>query len=45
VEWASRLIRGTIDPSINHEAPINHDKSTIIALVSEYRYRRSCGLM
>ena len=30
-----RLIRCTIDPRINHEARIDHDKSTLVVLVSE----------
>ena len=30
-----RLIRCTIVPQINHEARINHGKSTTTALVSE----------
>ena len=44
IAWLIRamwLIRCTIDPQINHEARINHDKiSQILALASEKRDRR-----
>jgi AraC-like DNA-binding protein len=35
-----RLIGCTVDPQINHEARIDHDKSSAIELVRGERYRR-----
>src|SRR5260370_894032 len=38
-----RLIRCTIDPLINHEARINHDKVAVVALVSESERAREAN--